>query len=53
MGGAGITLPTTEGFGSELAHATASDQLGGGIGFDWQPGGLIVHLTARMDQLRQ
>ncbi len=53
VGGAGITPPTTEGFGSELAHATASDQLGGGIGFDWQPGGLIVHLTARMDQLRQ
>ena len=53
VGGAGITPPTTEGFGSELAHATASDQLGGGIEFDWQPGGLIVHLTARMDQLRQ
>ncbi|WP_377697281.1 PAS domain-containing sensor histidine kinase [Paracoccus niistensis] len=53
VGGPGITPPSSRGFGSELAHATASDQLGGGIGFDWQPGGLIVHLTAGMDQLAQ
>lgn len=53
VGGAGITPPSSRGFGSELAHATASDQLGGGIEFDWRPGGLIVHLSARTDQLAQ
>lgn len=49
----GITAPSRKGFGSELAHATASDQLGGAIAFDWRPGGLVVDLTARVEQLRQ
>jgi two-component sensor histidine kinase len=53
VGGPGITPPGTQGFGSQLAHATATDQLGGAIGFDWQPGGLAVNLTARLENLRQ
>lgn len=53
VGGRTITAPDSQGFGSELAHATASDQLGGAIGFDWQADGLAVELTAGLEQLRR
>ncbi|MBB1492310.1 PAS domain-containing protein [Paracoccus sp. MC1854] len=53
VGGAGITPPDTQGFGSQLAHATATDQFGGAISFDWQPGGLVIDLRARLDHLQQ
>lgn len=53
VGGGPVTPPETHGFGSELAHATAVDRLGGAIGFDWRPQGLVVDLTARGERLAQ
>lgn len=53
VGGGGVVRPAAQGFGSELVRATAAGQLGGAIRFDWQDAGLVVHLTAGLDQLRQ
>lgn len=49
----GITAPGTQGFGSVLARATAADQLGGAITFDWQQGGLVVGLRTSLEQLQR
>ena len=46
-----IRAPVTSGFGSTLARAGASGQLGGSIDFHWQPSGLHVHLTAPVERL--
>jgi len=48
-----ITPPRQAGFGSELAQATATDQLRGMIRFDWRPTGVVVELTARLENLQQ
>ena len=45
-----VVFPVTTQANADLANERLK---GFEIGFDWQPGGLIVHLTARMDQLRQ
>lgn len=39
------------GFGSKLVERSMSEQLGGSIGYNWCPDGLIVTLRMRKDQL--
>lgn len=48
-----ITAPTQEGFGSKLARTSANHQLGGTIGFEWQPGGVEITLTAATERLNK
>jgi PAS domain S-box-containing protein len=43
--------PGAEGFGSFLARATVTNQLGGQISHDWRPEGLIINLSARLERL--
>ncbi|MEO6715885.1 MAG: chemotaxis protein CheB [Novosphingobium sp.] len=43
--------PKSEGFGSQLARTSVSGQLNGKLTFDWNPDGLIVHMSAAMEQL--
>ncbi len=48
---AGIRPPETNGFGTMLAEASATDQLGGSLGYDWQPTGLRLELKLPVDRL--
>lgn len=51
-GGPEVTAPPqASGFGSTLVHRSVSKQLGGEIGYDWQPEGLIVTLLLDRDKL--
>ena len=50
--GGAISKPDTQGFGSRLAHASATGQLGGEISFDWRPGGVAIALKAQLEQLQ-
>jgi two-component sensor histidine kinase len=43
--------PSSEGFGSQLARRTVTDQLGGQLSHDWEPEGLVVHLSAPVERL--
>jgi two-component sensor histidine kinase len=43
----------TKGFGSTLARASATGQLGGSISFNWRPGGLHVDLKAPIERLQR
>lgn len=42
--------PSPEGFGSKLVHRTISAQLGGTIGYEWRPEGLVV--TLKLERAR-
>ncbi|MEO7248576.1 MAG: sensor histidine kinase, partial [Novosphingobium sp.] len=44
-GGPRVTPPVTKGFGYRLIELSVTNQLGGEIDFDWQPGGLTVKLN--------
>lgn len=48
-----IRPPNTKGFGSTLARASATGQLGGAISFDWPPTGLHVSLKAPVERLQR
>ena len=48
-----IEPPNKKGFGSTLARASATGQLGGSISFDWRPGGLHVILKAPIGRLQR
>jgi len=48
-----IQPPKSSGFGSTLARASASGQLGGSISFDWRPGGLHIKLNAPLERLQR
>lgn len=39
--------PQMSGFGSKLLARSVSDQLGGGIAYDWQPAGLVATVNVR------
>ena len=41
----------SEGFGSLLSQSTVRHQFGGQISRDWNPEGLIVHLTLSLERL--
>ncbi|MDP2354939.1 MAG: PAS domain-containing protein [Beijerinckiaceae bacterium] len=41
-----------EGFGSKLARATATGQLGGTIVYDWRPDGVKISITAPLERLQ-
>jgi PAS domain S-box-containing protein len=43
--------PRTEGFGSQLAHRSVTDQLGGTIAYDWRREGLQVRIDLPLNQL--
>lgn len=43
--------PNPEGFGSKLVHRTISMQLGGTIGYEWRPEGLVVTLKLDREKL--
>jgi PAS domain S-box-containing protein len=43
--------PEREGFGSLLARRSVQGQLGGKLAYDWDPGGLIVRLSAAAERL--
>jgi two-component system CheB/CheR fusion protein len=45
------SAPEREGFGSQLARRSAGGNLGGTIAFNWNPEGLLVHLTASQARL--
>jgi PAS domain S-box-containing protein len=45
-----IVQPGAHGFGSKLAEASATGQLGGSISFDWHPTGVHISLRAPTDQ---
>lgn len=49
--GATIESPQTQGFGSKLASASASGQLGGSISYDWQPDGVRIDLKVSVGHL--
>jgi PAS domain S-box-containing protein len=44
-------VPKSEGFGSLLARNSIHGQLGGDLAYDWDPGGLIVRLSAAAERL--
>lgn len=46
-----ISSPDKSGFGSTLARASASGQLGGAISFDWRPTGLHIKLNVPLGRL--
>jgi two-component sensor histidine kinase len=50
-GGPPVVEPPNGGFGSKLIIRSMSAQLGGSIGYDWSPGGVIVTLRMRKDRL--
>ena len=43
--------PDTEGFGSQLARKSVTDQLGGDVAYEWQREGLRVRITLPLDRL--
>lgn len=43
--------PELTGFGSRMIERSIERQLGGSIGYDWQPAGLVVTLCLRKDRL--
>ncbi len=43
--------PEIEGFGSLLAQSSITGQLNGQIDFDWNPTGLIIHLSVAAERL--
>jgi two-component system CheB/CheR fusion protein len=43
--------PPREGFGSMLARRSVAGQLGGQLSFDWNRGGVVVHLTVPEERL--
>ncbi len=43
--------PEAAGFGSTLMRRTVEHQLHGTLRFDWEPGGLAVHMSAPMEYL--
>ena len=43
--------PERDGFGSMLAQNSIRGQLGGQIDYDWNPAGLIIHLTVTVERL--
>ena len=43
--------PEREGFGSLLARRSVNGQLGGELTYDWNPEGLVVHLSAAAERL--
>jgi two-component sensor histidine kinase len=45
--------PSAEGFGTRLAGATISGQLGGKLERDWNPEGLVLRLRLPIESLRQ
>ena len=45
--------PTRTGFGSRLLDAAARGQLGGGVGLEWRPGGLLCRLRIAGDRLQE
>jgi PAS domain S-box-containing protein len=47
-----LSAPDAAGFGTTLARASASGQLGGSITFDWQPSGLQLELNAPLMRLQ-
>jgi two-component system CheB/CheR fusion protein len=51
-GGPAVTAPKSEGFGSLLARNSVHGQLGGKLAYNWEPGGLIVRLSAAAERLR-
>lgn len=53
VGNGNIRPPNTKGFGSTLARASATGQLGGAISFDWPPTGLHVNLKAPVERLQR
>ena len=51
-GGPNVDTPDApDGFGSQLVQRTVSGQLGGEIGYEWSPGGLIVTLRIKRARL--
>ena len=44
-------VPKSEGFGSLLARNSVHGELGGQLAYDWDPGGLIVRLSAAAERL--
>ena len=48
-----VQKPTTQGFGSQLARKSVTDQLGGEIVYDWRPEGLHVRICLPLSQLSQ
>lgn len=47
-----VQPPVSQGFGSKLAHISATVQLGGSIDFDWRPHGVRIALVVPQEQLR-
>lgn len=43
--------PQKTGFGTQLAHMSASGQLGGSISFDWIRSGVVITLLAKRERL--
>ena len=44
--------PTTRGFGTLLSGHSIRGQLGGNLTYDWNPNGLVVELSFRVERLR-
>ena len=54
QGGPGVKGPPGhEGFGSLLARRSVQGQLSGQLTYDWDPNGLVVHLSVSLERLRQ
>lgn len=52
QGGPPVVPPSSQaGYGSELIRRSMARQLGGDIGFDWSPGGVIATLRMRRSRL--
>jgi len=47
----GVEAPRGTGFGSKLARASASGQLGGSIEHEWRPNGVAIRLKLPLDRL--
>ncbi len=47
-----VSQPTTQGFGTKLARASAAGQLGGSIEYHWEPDGLRIAIIADASQLQ-
>jgi PAS domain S-box-containing protein len=50
-GGPAVARPTRRGFGSGLITTMIAGQLGGDVGLDWQPQGLVCTLTVAREEL--